>query len=110
MAPMNKPDLIPDDAKLSALLRESRAMPSLPPRFQESVWRRIESTAADRTAGASTWLDALVAWVLRPRFALAVAVALVVAGVLLGVHDGRQIARSDAQAQYLASVAPNPVR
>jgi hypothetical protein len=106
---MNETDLIPEDTKLSALLRESRAAPSLPPRFQENVWRRIES-AADRTAGASPWLDALVTRLIRPRFALAAVAALVLAGVLLGVHDGRQVARSDAQAQYLASVAPNPVR
>jgi hypothetical protein len=107
---MNEPDLIPDDVKLRALLRESRAMPSLPPRFEENVWRRIEAGAADQSAGASPWLDALVARVLRPRFALVAVAALIVAGVLLGVHDGRQIARNDAQAQYLASVAPNPVR
>jgi hypothetical protein len=32
------------------------------------------------------------------------------AGVLLGSHDGVQTARHDAQARYLAAVAPNSLR
>ena len=43
--PMNKENSNPDDARLGALLRRSRPSPSLPPRFQESVWRRIEDAA-----------------------------------------------------------------
>jgi hypothetical protein len=107
---MNESNLVPDDAKLRALLRESRLSPSLPPRFQENVWRRVEAAAVGGSVGASAWLDTLVVRLLRPRFALAAAAALIVAGALFGVHDGRQVARRDAQAQYLASVAPNPVR
>jgi hypothetical protein len=115
---MNKENINPDpgfaeasDTKLSALLRESRVSPALPPRFQEGVWRRIEEAAAPvKVTGGIAWLDALVTLVLRPRFALATATVLIVAGALLGVRDGNQMARQDAQARYLAVVAPNSLR
>ena len=115
---MNKENINPDpgfaeasDTKLGALLRESRISPALPPRFQEGVWRRIEDAAAPvKATGGITWLDALVTLVLRPRFALATATVLIVAGALLGVRDGNQMAHQDAQARYLAVVAPNSLR
>jgi hypothetical protein len=47
---------------------------------------------------------------LRPRLALAAAAALMVAGALLGVREGSQLAKQDAQARYLAVVAPNSLR
>jgi hypothetical protein len=98
----------PDDAKLSALLRESRPSPALPPRFQENVWRRIEDAEARVKSGS--WLDALAALVLRPRFAFATVAALVLAGVLLGTYQGAHTTRQSEQARYLALVAPNPLR
>jgi hypothetical protein len=99
------------DAKLNALLRESRVSPALPPRFQEGVWQRIEEAGAPaKSAGGITWLDALATWVLRPRRAMATAAMLMVAGALLGALEGNQVARQDAQARYLAAVAPNPLR
>lgn len=98
----------PLDARLSALLHESRATPSLPPRFQENVWRRIED--AEAPAVTMTWFDALIARVLRPRFALATAAALLVVGAFLGAQNGSHVARQDAQVRYLAAVAPNSLR
>lgn len=97
-----------NDTKLSELLRESRVSPSLPPRFQENVWRRIE--AAESTVQSGSWIDALAAMILRPRFAFAVAAVLLFAGVLLGTQEGVQTARHDAQMRYVASVAPNSLR
>jgi len=108
---MNKQDLNPDEARLGELLREARAAPSLPPRFQHNVWQRTESTEARNFAvDARNWLDALVGWLLRPRPALAVAAVLVATGVGLGWSRGEQLARQDAQARYLATVAPNSLR
>ena len=99
------------DARLGALLRSARVSPGLPPRFREGVWRRIEESAAPAKVAADlNWLDALVALALRPRLALATAVLLVVAGALLGVRDGNQMVHRDAQARYLAAVAPNSLR
>jgi len=99
---MNAPD-----QNLTALLRANRPAPELPPRFRQNVWRRIEDVAAPAT---ETWLDALAALVLRPRFALALAAGLLLAGMLAGTLDGRHLARHDAQLNYLAAVAPHAVR
>jgi hypothetical protein len=118
LKPMNKENINPDpgsagagDEKLGALLRTSRVSPALPPRFQEGVWHRIEEADAPvkSTAGIA-WLDALVTLMLRPRLALATATVLIVAGALLGVRDGNQMAHQDAQARYLAAVAPHSLR
>jgi len=108
---MNKENMNPADEKLGALLRASRVSPALPPRFQDNVWRRIEDAEAPVPSTSRLfWLDALVALVLRPRFALAAVTVLIVAGALLGVRDGSQIARQDAQARYVAVVAPDSLR
>ena len=108
---MNKENINPADLKLGTLLRESRISPALPPRFQEGVWQRIEEAAAPAKAtGGINWLDALAALVLRPRLAMATAAVLMVAGALLGVRGGDQMAIQDAQARYLAAVAPNSLR
>ncbi len=103
-----KENMNSNDSKLSALLRESRLSPSLPPRFQENVWRRIEDAEAPVESGS--WLDVFAALVLRPRFAFATVSALVLAGVLLGTYQGTQTARQNEQARYIALVAPNPLR
>jgi len=100
---MNAPD-----SKLTALLRDARPSPALPSRFQQNVWRRIEDAAAP--AQSESWLDALAALILHPRFALATAALLLLAGVFAGMADGRQFARHDAQMNYLAAVAPHAAR
>ena len=105
---MKENHIHPDDAQFSALLRESRATPTLPPRFQQNVWRRIED--AEAPMKSASWLDALATLILRPRLAFATIAVLMLAGVLLGSHDGVQTARHDAQARYLAAVAPNSLR
>ena len=100
-----------DNAKLSELLRQARVSPSLPPRFQENVWRRIEHAEAPaHTTGRIAWLDTLAALVLRPRFAYATVATLMLVGILLGTHQGAQAAKQDAQARYVALVAPNSLR
>ena len=103
-----KENLNSDDAKLGSLLRAARVSPGLPPRFQQNVWRRIED--AEAPAKPTSWLDALAAFILRPRLAFAATAALVLAGVLLGAVEGAQTARHDAQARYVAAVAPNSLR
>jgi hypothetical protein len=104
-----KENMHPDDKKLSTLLRASRmAGQSLPPRFQENVWRRIEDAEAPVKSGS--WLDAIAALVLRPRFACTTVAALVLAGALLGTYQGTQTARQREQARYVAAVAPDSLR
>lgn len=100
-----------EEAKLSGLLRTARPSPSLPPRFSENVWQRIEtSDAPARATGDLTWMDALVALVLRPRFAVASVAVLMLSGILLGAHQGWEASRDAARAHYVALVAPNPLR
>jgi hypothetical protein len=48
--------------------------------------------------------------ILRPRFAFATAAVLLVAGGVLGTHEGSLAAQQAAQARYLSYVAPNPLR
>lgn len=103
---MTQNDSNPEAARLRAILREAATVPTAPPRFQEGVWRRIESAEAGNTVETAGWLDAVVMWALRPKFALTAVTALVLLGAILGVQQGMQTARQDAQARYLAAVAP----
>lgn len=107
---MNTNNPNPDDPKLTSLLRAARVAPPLPPRFQEDVWRRIAGTEAGQSATAPSWLDVLIAGLLRSRLAFAAVAALVIAGAWLGMQQGNQLARHDAQARYLAAVAPDSLR
>jgi len=70
--------------------------------------RRCSRTS--KSIGSIAWLDALAALILRPRLAFATVATLILAGVLLGTYQGTQVARQDAQAHYLAIVAPNSLR
>jgi hypothetical protein len=105
---MKNEDTNPNDAKLGALLRESRPAPSLRPHFQQGVWRRIED--AEAPASAPGWLEALASFILKPRFAFGFALVLIAAGSLFGVLQGQRNLHDSAQARYLASVAPNSLR
>jgi len=105
---MNDTNHPSDDPQLGALLRASRPSPGLPPRFQQNVWRRIEAAAAPAQSGS--WLEALANLILRPRFAVALAAVILLAGVSAGTWQGRQTARHEAQVNYLASVVPHAGR
>ena len=102
----------PDDGRLHALLLSARPAPPLPPRFQESVWRRIETAEAPATPSASpfAWLEQWVERLLLPRFALASLSLLLVAGGLTGVAASAGAAKQQAQERYLSAVAPNTLR
>lgn len=99
-----------DEARLRALLRESKSTSPLPPRFQENVWRRIERVEVGQPGDRRNWLDALVNLVLRPRLAFAAVAVLVLMGTVLGVREGVQTAHHEAQARYLTAVAPDALR
>lgn len=108
---MNKQNCDSAEVRFGTLLREARANPPLPPRFQENVWRRIDDAAARNIpVGGGNWLNALAGWMLRPRRALAGVAVLMLAGVGLGWSQGEHLAQHQAQARYLAAVAPNSLR
>ncbi|MGC3960335.1 MAG: hypothetical protein QM813_21135 [Verrucomicrobiota bacterium] len=97
-----------EETKLRELLRDARPQAELAPRFQENVWRRIEQAqSTGATIAADNWLSAVAGWLVRPRLAFAVATMLVLVGVGLGWNNGAQQARAEAQARYIAAVAPN---
>lgn len=101
---MNETNLPGAEAKLAALLRTAHPNPDLPPRFQENVWRRIERPELTATASR---LATLAGWLVRPRLALAVATVLVLVAGGLGWNNGERRVQTEAQARYLAAVAPN---
>ena len=108
---MNTNSQVPDEAKLRALLRESRAAPELPPGFQNAVWRRIERAETPAaTLSPTDWLDRLASWFLRPGRAFATAAAMLVIGISLGIAQGASHARDLAKARYLDSVSPTAMR
>ena len=105
-----KPTNASDDEKLRNLLRATRPAPTLPPRFEENVWHRIEAGEERSFAGGPGWLTALAGWLLKPKSALAVAALVGLAGIGLGWNSAEHQVRSEAQARYLAAVAPNLLR
>jgi len=80
-----------NDEALRKVLREWRTNASLPPRFQEEVWGRIERAQAPTTP--STWA-VIIHWIgaVLPRPALAAfyVVVLLAIGVGVGWTQARQ--------------------
>lgn len=101
--------LEPKNDPLRALLREARPAPPLPPRFHESVWRRIESAEAPALQPSSpwAWLEQWVERLLQPRLAVASLAVLLVAGGLTGFVTSASAAKQQAQERYLSVVAPS---
>ena len=104
-----KENMNPSDTKFREVLRAARPSPSLPPRFQENVWRRIEEAEAPVKSGSLAGC-ASSRWCCGPDFAYAMVATLMLAGVLLGTYQGAQNAKQNEQARYLATVAPNSLR
>ncbi len=92
-----------EDAKLRALLRETRAMPGLPPGFERNVWRRIERAEA---RPQRPWLEVAAAWFLRPRLAVGGLAVVMILGVALGTFSNAASARDSARVRYVTSVDP----
>lgn len=104
---MNSPHPNANDPKLRALLREAHPSPDLPPRFQEGVWQRLERAGWRRQESVSnTWIAALVRMMFRPAYATIGLVAVMVAGVWLGVRDGETQLHRAEKARYVAAVSP----
>ena len=105
----NKPN---DDAPLDALLQEWKVKPSLPPRFNEQVWRRIEraETAPVPSVSLATVFANWIATMLpRPALATAYVAVLLVIGASVGWSQARQeTARvtTELGARYAHAVDP----
>jgi len=111
---MKTADPINNDEKLRKVLKEWRTDASLPPRFQEAVWRRIEQAerTQTRTAKPSVWA-AVADWIetMLPR--PAIAASCLVALLALGAATGWAQARHETHrvgdklsVSYIRSVDP----
>ena len=79
------------DRQLSGLLREWKPEASLPPRFQEGVWQRIEGAQAPAKlsvlATVCNWIGTLLA---RPAMATAYVAVLLAVGATVGWTQAHQ--------------------
>lgn len=101
-----------EDAPLDELLQEWKVKPSLPPRFQEQVWRRIESaeiTPASTVTLAQVFAEWVVSKLPRPALAMAYVTVLLVIGAGAGWSQARQESarvRTELGARYAQAVDP----
>jgi hypothetical protein len=96
-----------DDRQLKRLLHEWRVASSLPPRFNEQVWHRIQRpTAASPLANLRSWMAVAFA---RPTFAFSYAAILLLAGLLAGFWQGHAASERTVEtlsARYVQAVDP----
>jgi hypothetical protein len=79
-----------DDPPLSGLLQEWRVNATVPPRFQERVWKRIalEDTPLPARRGLSLWVGPVLSWLARPGLAAGYVCVLLAVGLSLGWTRG----------------------
>ena len=105
----NKPN---DDAPVDTLLHEWKVKPSLPPRFNEQVWRRIEraeTAPAPSVSFATVFANWIATMLPRPALATAYVTVLLVIGASVGWSQARQeTARVSTElgARYAQAVDP----
>jgi len=94
-----------EDEKLQHLLQEWKVNETVPPRFQERVWQRVED-AETPTRTSMSWFTALF---MRPAFATVTATVLLLGGLAIGYvranHDSAQWNEQLAH-RYVALVNP----
>lgn len=105
-----KTNLEPDEESLRRSLRQWRVGTPLPPRFQESVWKRIEQAEADRTVNLRQALQNAVEHLLaRRRLAFAYLTVALAVGLVLGGWQARErnsAVDSSLGRRYVQSVDP----
>lgn len=106
-----KPENMPQDERpLTGLLREWKVESTLPPRFNEQVWRRIERDEAP--AGLNAWaliLNRLVQAFARPSLAVSYVTVLLLAGLAGGylqARAGTEHAYETLSVRYVQMVDP----
>jgi hypothetical protein len=100
------------DSALRSLLKEWQPQQSLPPRFEERVWTRIEEGQSVRAARLS-WQASLAQWIgtmlPRPAPAAGYMAILLAIGLLTGWNQARQETTritSDLSVRYVKAVDP----
>lgn len=103
---MNPPNPLEDDAGLRSALKEAHPSSSLPPRFQEGVWSRIDRAERQESARGANGLEFWLARLLRPAWISAGLAGVMLAGVWVGIRDGDSQALQEGRSRYLAVVSP----
>lgn len=104
-----KPD---DEKRLDAVLRSWKMGSSLPPRFGEQVWRRIErveTVSAPKVSLAMLAANWIATRLPRPAFAMAYVTLLLAIGASVGWRQARQETTritGDLSARYVQAVDP----
>ena len=109
---MKKNNPSDDDKALHDLLKEWKVESSLPPRFQERVWRRIETEEAQPVPAFAPWA-AIRKWIAdylpRPSLAIAYVAVLLAAGAGVGwtraQHETQRVNTQLSQ-QYVHALDP----
>jgi hypothetical protein len=98
------------DQALHKVLQEWRTEASLPPGFQDQVWRRIEraqaSAAPSVWAALSHWIEAVLP---RPALATSYVAVLLAVGVTAGwsqAHQQNSHARDELGQRYVRALDP----
>jgi hypothetical protein len=97
-----------ENKDLSRLLATWQPDGSLPPRFAESVWRRIEAPQQSVTVWhiVRNWLEQALA---RPAIGFAYCAVLIAAGAGLGTwraHEQTAELQEQLQARYVQAISP----
>jgi hypothetical protein len=107
---MKTPNPSDSERQLSELLQEWKPQPSLPPRFQERVWKQIDRVEASKSptslAAILRWIDAAFR---RPALATAYVAVLLFVGLGAGYWQAQgksAQAESKLRALYVQSVDP----
>jgi len=104
--PANDPD-----PELRKLLGEWKIEAGLPPRFEERVWRRMDSseTGPATAGGLIGWLAALPSFLARPGLAASYVTALLLLGFAVGWARGQEKSARidhDLSARYVQEIDP----
>ena len=109
---MNAEQLTDNDARMRGLLRECKVVGTLPPHFQEQVWRRIARCEQQPSALASlrtSWTHWINTMLPRPALAVSYVAVLLVVGAGVGWAQARQEktrVSDEMSLRYVHSVDP----
>jgi hypothetical protein len=106
---MKENDPAGKDEALSKLLRTWKPEAQMPPRFQESVWRRIECVDDEKISVWQTLRGRVEAAFARPALASAYIAVLLFAGVGAGywrAEDRSAQVESELRSRYVQNVDP----
>jgi hypothetical protein len=101
-----------EDEPLRALLKEWKAASSLPPGFQEQVWRRIERAEAQPISSVplwTAWTNWIAAVLPRPALATAYVAVFLAIGATVGWAQARhetERVSGDLSTRYVRLVDP----